>query len=82
MTLLSDMPKKTKRCPRCRKIKEAGEFYKSSNRPDGLSGYCKRCKDFLRKHTSGKQARKAPVILSQGKPGDGGVAFARLLQLI
>jgi 5-methylcytosine-specific restriction endonuclease McrA len=33
----------TKICPKCRKTKPAGDFYKDRGRRDGLSGYCKEC---------------------------------------
>ncbi|MHC4158329.1 MAG: hypothetical protein ACYSSO_04535 [Planctomycetota bacterium] len=32
-----------KRCPRCRKLKEAGEFHNNSSRKDGLADACKKC---------------------------------------
>jgi Recombination endonuclease VII len=33
-----------KRCSICGELKERSEFHKSSDRKDGLSGYCKPCK--------------------------------------
>lgn len=32
-----------KHCPKCNSTKDDADFYREVKRPDGLSGWCKRC---------------------------------------
>ena len=33
-----------KQCIRCKKVKDISKFFNRSRNPDGLNGYCKKCK--------------------------------------
>lgn len=46
----------TKRCPRCKAVKEVTEFYKNKSQPGGLSSCCKECFK-----TAQKKYRQSPA---------------------
>ena len=54
----------TKRCYKCKEVKEKSEFYSNSSKPDGLNNACRVC-DSLRK--KGRYVKNREAILRQVK---------------
>lgn len=46
---INRITKTTKRCPHCRETKPAGEFHKNKNSQDGLTTWCKTCRNEKRR---------------------------------
>ena len=58
---------KTKRCAKCKEIKESCDFHKNKSRHNGLSDYCKNCTKQYNQSIRGKQAQRRYFQTTKGK---------------
>lgn len=57
----------TKRCAKCKQIKQYSEFQKDKTKKDGLQSYCKSCQKDYDQSEKGKAVKKHYIRSKEGK---------------